>query len=113
VSDPALDELLAHSDDATIALAIRGVKDLERRWLALPPGGKLTLSWPLPRDAFAGAAGEDPSGGEDRNFIEPHRQTERTSGLVAGVLAKDVPGHCGSGWDLRSTTESQHPRGGR
>jgi hypothetical protein len=48
-------------DDTTIAMAIRGVKDLERRWMALPPGGKLTLAWPLPRGVFAGATHDDPS----------------------------------------------------
>jgi hypothetical protein len=41
-------------DDETIALAIRGVRDLEERWMAVPPGGTLRLFWPLPRDFFAG-----------------------------------------------------------
>lgn len=62
--DPAPRELLARVDDATITLAIRGVKDLERRWLALPPGGKLTLSWPLPNGMFAGATEDDPPAGQ-------------------------------------------------
>jgi len=26
------------------------VRDLERRWMAVPPGGKLELNWPLTRD---------------------------------------------------------------
>jgi hypothetical protein len=60
-NDRALGELLADVDDTTIALAIRGVKDLGRRWMALPPGGKLTLAWPLPRGFFAGATEDDPS----------------------------------------------------
>jgi hypothetical protein len=47
-------------DDATIALAICGVEDLQRRWLAVPPGEKLTLSWPLLPDTFAGAGEENP-----------------------------------------------------
>jgi hypothetical protein len=51
--DPSLADLLARVDDATIALAIRGVRDLEQRWLAVPPGGTLRLSYPLPRDFFA------------------------------------------------------------
>jgi hypothetical protein len=38
-------------------MAIWGVRDLERRWVAVPPGGKLTLFWPLARDFFAGATG--------------------------------------------------------
>lgn len=59
-NDRALGELLARADETTIAMAIRGVKDLERRWMALPPGGKLTLAWPLPCGAFAGAAEDDP-----------------------------------------------------
>jgi len=46
---------LARVDDATIAMAIRGVKHLEQRWMVVPPGGTLRLSWPLPRAFFAGA----------------------------------------------------------
>jgi hypothetical protein len=38
-----------------IALAIRGVKHLEQRWMVVPPGGTLRLSWPLARAFFAGA----------------------------------------------------------
>jgi hypothetical protein len=53
--DPALDGLLAGIDDETIAMAIRGVRDLEERWMTMPPGGTLRLSWPLARDFFAGA----------------------------------------------------------
>jgi len=45
-SQPLLD-LLGRVDDETIALAIRGTRDLMRRWTAVPPGGKLGLSWPL------------------------------------------------------------------
>jgi hypothetical protein len=53
-----LDDLLTHVDDETIAMAIRGVRDLLQRWLAVPPGGKLRLSWPLGRDFFGpGEAG--------------------------------------------------------
>lgn len=44
-----LDERL---DDETIAAAIRGVRELERRWAALPPGGKLQLQWPLAASSF-------------------------------------------------------------
>jgi len=53
--DPSLADLLARVDDATIAMAIRGVRHLEQCWLAVPPGGTLRLSWPLPPDFFAGA----------------------------------------------------------
>jgi hypothetical protein len=56
-NDPSLHGLLARVDDETIALAIRGVRDLERRWMAVPPGGTLRLSWPLARDFFGGATG--------------------------------------------------------
>lgn len=45
--DPSLQDLLARIDDDTIAMAIRGVRDLVGRWVALPPGGNLRLSWPL------------------------------------------------------------------
>jgi hypothetical protein len=45
--DPSLPDLLAGVADETIAVAIRGVRDLERRWAAVPPGGTLRLSWPL------------------------------------------------------------------
>ncbi len=50
-----LNDLLTRVDDETITLAIRGVRDLEQRWRAVPPGGKLSLSWPLGHDFFAGA----------------------------------------------------------
>jgi hypothetical protein len=53
-ADPAVRDLLARAGDATIALAIEGVLDLERRWRAVPPGGKLALCWPLPPGFFAG-----------------------------------------------------------
>ena len=43
-NDPSLDHLLAEVDDEAIAMAIRGVRDLEQRWLAVPPGGTLRLS---------------------------------------------------------------------
>ena len=45
--DPSLQDLLARVDDQTIAMAIRGVRDLEQRWLAVPAGGTLRLCWPL------------------------------------------------------------------
>ena len=53
-NDSALRDLLARVDDQTISLAIRGVRDLDQRWLAVPPGGKLSLCWPLAPDFFAG-----------------------------------------------------------
>ena len=56
-NDPSLQDLLAPVDDETIAMAIQGVRDLERRWVTVPPGGKLRLFWPLARDFFARAAG--------------------------------------------------------
>lgn len=59
-NDPALTDLLARVDDETIVVAIRGVRDLEQRWMAVPPGGKLSLSWPLGRDFFAVAGSGDP-----------------------------------------------------
>lgn len=39
--------LLRGVDDETIAAAIAGVRSLEQRWLALPAGGTLRLTWPL------------------------------------------------------------------
>jgi len=62
--DQALQDLLAHVDDQTIAAAIQGVRDLERRWMALPAGGTLRLSWPLERDVLSGsgAAGQAADG---------------------------------------------------
>jgi hypothetical protein len=56
-NDPSLHDLLARVDDETIAMAIWGVRDLERRWVAVPPAGTLSLFWPLARDFFAGATG--------------------------------------------------------
>ena len=61
-SDPNLEDLLGRVDDQTIAMAIRGVGDLQRRWGAVPPGGKLKLFWPLARDLFAGATGSPEPG---------------------------------------------------
>lgn len=40
-------ELLDGLDDDTIAGAINAVRDLLRRWAAVPPGGTLRLTWPL------------------------------------------------------------------
>lgn len=51
--DPALQDLLAHIDDEIIAAAIRGVRTLEQRWMAVAPGGTLRLSWPLERGFLA------------------------------------------------------------
>jgi len=53
-NDPSLQDLLARVDDQTITVAIRGVRDLEQRWLAVRPGGALRLCWPLARDFFTG-----------------------------------------------------------
>ena len=59
-------DLLASVDDETIATAIRGVRDMAHRWTAVPPGGKLRLSWPLGRDFFgAGAGKENPAARPD------------------------------------------------
>ena len=55
-NDQSLDALLARIDDQTIASAIRGVRDLEQRWMVVPPGGTLRLSWPLAPDFFGGQA---------------------------------------------------------
>ena len=59
-NDPSLQDLLPQVDDQTIAMAIRGVRDLEQRWLAVPPGGTLRLCWPLARDFFAGPGMRSP-----------------------------------------------------
>jgi hypothetical protein len=59
-----LDDMLAGVDDETIAMAIRGVRDLAQRWTAVPPGGKLRLCWPLGRDFFATARDGDPAAGQ-------------------------------------------------
>jgi len=60
--NPSLTGLLARVDDETVAVAIAGVRNLEKRWMAVPPGGKLSLSWPLGRDFFDGVEGGDRSG---------------------------------------------------
>jgi len=41
---------LAGVDDQSIDMAIRGVRDLVQRWMAVPPGGTLRLCWPLRRE---------------------------------------------------------------
>ena len=53
--DPSLGHLLARVDDETIAVAISGVRNLQQRWMAMPPGGTLRLSRPLPPGFFARA----------------------------------------------------------
>ena len=45
--DTAIALLIATISDDTIALAIRGVHELDQRWALVPPGGSLHLSWPL------------------------------------------------------------------
>ena len=52
-NDQSLAGLLDRVDDGTIAMAIRRVRDLEQRWVAVPPGEKLRLSYPLRSDWFA------------------------------------------------------------
>jgi len=47
-SSPGVDALMERVDDATIEIAIRGVRDVEHAWLQTPPGGTLRLAWPLP-----------------------------------------------------------------
>jgi hypothetical protein len=53
-NDATLQDEIARIADDTIAVAIRGVRELEHRWLMVPPGGTLKLSWPLAPDFFAG-----------------------------------------------------------
>lgn len=47
-----LDDLLRRVDDATIELAIEGVRSVYARWDATRPGESLRLTWPLPRSFF-------------------------------------------------------------
>jgi len=49
VGGEAVSILVERLDDETIDLAIRGVRELNRRWAATPAGGTLHLEWPLPR----------------------------------------------------------------
>jgi hypothetical protein len=43
-------------------VAIRDVRDLEERWIRVPPGATLRLSWPLARDFVAGGDGKPATG---------------------------------------------------
>src|ERR1700751_4401334 len=74
-NDPSLQDLLARVDDQTIATAIRGLRDLERRWLAVPLGGELKPVWPLARGLFPGGTGGacrgGPPGGATRRCGTP------------------------------------------
>jgi hypothetical protein len=45
-------------------MAIRGVRDLAQRWIVVPPGGTLRLSWPLERGFLAGTPEGSPSAGQ-------------------------------------------------
>jgi hypothetical protein len=74
-----LSELLGRVDDQTIAMAIRGVHDLERRWLALPPGGKLKLSWPLRREFLTEAAANPTAGSMTSPPPPSQRRTSRSA----------------------------------
>ena len=44
---PEADALMERVDDAAIEIAIQRVRDVERRWLQTPPGGRLRLGGPL------------------------------------------------------------------
>lgn len=55
-NDPSLQYLLTGVSDQEIAVAIQGVRDLEKRWMTVPPGGALRLSWPLPPGFFTADA---------------------------------------------------------
>jgi hypothetical protein len=44
-------------------VATRDVRDLEERWMGVPPGATLRLSRPLARDSFAGG---DFAGGDGK-----------------------------------------------
>ena len=46
------DALLAGLSDATIEMAIRGVRQLYRLWYETAPGGTLRLTWPLSPSFF-------------------------------------------------------------
>jgi hypothetical protein len=61
-NDRAPRDLVGKIDDQTIALAIRAVRDLEHRWLAVSPGGTLRLCWPVPRDFFTEPGAGDHAG---------------------------------------------------
>jgi hypothetical protein len=71
-NDPSWQDLPARLDDQTIAMAIWGARDLERRWMAAPPGGTLKLSWPLTRDLFAEAT-ESPATANNQNQPDTER----------------------------------------
>jgi hypothetical protein len=83
-NDPSLDDLLTQVDDETIALAIRGVRDLERRWMAVPPGGKLRLFWPLARDFIARATGSPAT--DQRPGLTRRRTSCSGAVIQAGVM---------------------------
>jgi hypothetical protein len=69
-------------DDETIAMAIRGVQDLQERWMTVPPGGTLRLSWPLARDFFAWAA-RSPRPADDQGQPGTHPVREQPSGAAS------------------------------
>jgi hypothetical protein len=49
---PDVEALMRRINDEQIATAISGVRTLDRRWMATPPGGTLHLMWPLPSSAL-------------------------------------------------------------
>ena len=70
--DRTLDDLLAGVYDQTIAMAIRGVQDLQECWMTVPRGGTLRLFRPLARDFFA-AATASPRSADDQGQPGPER----------------------------------------
>ena len=51
-SDPAGAEVFSEVDDATIQLAIEGVRRVFEQWTRVAPGESLRLAWPLPTPPF-------------------------------------------------------------
>lgn len=49
---PEVEAVLSRVSDDTIATAIEGVRIVQQRWLAIPAGETLRLSWPLPISAL-------------------------------------------------------------
>jgi hypothetical protein len=43
-------------------VATRDVRGPQERWIEVPPGATLRLSWPLARDFFAGGDGKPATG---------------------------------------------------
>jgi hypothetical protein len=105
-----MDELLARVNDETIAIAVRGVRALEQRWMTVPPGQTLWLCWPPPPAFTAAQRAQrltDHSGGRSAEAnVSATRAIERE---LANLTSVHINANYAEFYkDLRASTEHAH-----